>query len=63
VVAREALVNGKTLVDHHYAHLLVHGTPYAQAGTTKTARTLTRWKPGRDRCHILAELGIANPYQ
>jgi len=44
VVESEARALGKPLAEH-YAHLIVHGTLHAQAGTTKPARPTPRpWR-------------------
>ena len=45
VIEREAKEQNKSL-EEHYAHMIVHGTLHARAGTTKPARKMPkRWRP------------------
>jgi probable rRNA maturation factor len=59
VVAREAREQGKP-VEHHYAHLVVHGLLHLQGldhETDAEARVMERRE-----ARVLARLGIADPY-
>jgi len=60
VVAREALAQGKPLLEH-YAHLLVHGTLHAQGWDHETGEADAQAMEAREAA-VLAGLGFANPY-
>ena len=60
VVAREALAQGKSLLEH-YAHLLVHGTLHAQGWDHETGEADAQAMEAREAA-VLAGLGFANPY-
>ena len=60
VVAQEARENKKTL-QAHYAHLLVHGTLHAQGWDHETSAQDAEDMEAHE-AEILAELGIADPY-
>ncbi len=60
VVAQEARENNKTL-QAHYAHLLVHGTLHAQGWDHETSAQDAEDMEAYE-AEILAELGIADPY-
>lgn len=60
VVAREAAERGVPLADH-YAHLLVHGTLHAQGWDHETSAADAEAMEAQE-VHILARLGVENPY-
>ena len=60
VVAREAAEQRKPL-EHHYAHLLVHGTLHAQGWDHETSEADAEAMEARETA-ILAGLGQPNPY-
>jgi probable rRNA maturation factor len=60
VVAREATELGVSLADH-YAHLLVHGTLHAQGWDHETSEADANEMEAYETA-ILAELGVADPY-
>ncbi len=61
VVAREAVAQGKTL-QHHYMHLLVHGSLHAQGWDHDTSPAQARKMETRETA-ILARLGVPDPYR
>ncbi|NBX61917.1 MAG: rRNA maturation RNase YbeY [Betaproteobacteria bacterium] len=61
VVAAEAKAQGKTW-RAHYAHLLVHGTLHAQGWDHETSIKAAKAMEAYE-VHLLAGLGIGNPYR
>jgi probable rRNA maturation factor len=60
VVEREALAQGKTLIEH-YAHLLVHGALHAQGWDHEASAAQARQMQACETT-ILRALGFADPY-
>ena len=60
VVEREAVEQGKPLVDH-YAHLVVHGVLHAQGFDHQRAADARRMEARE--VELLAALGVADPYR
>ncbi len=61
VVALEAAAQGKTL-QHHYMHLLVHGSLHAQGWDHETSPAQAHQMETRETA-ILARLGVPDPYR
>jgi len=60
VVVREARQQGKR-IDHHWAHLLVHGVLHLLGHDHENERDAGRME--RRECRVLAEFGIPDPYR
>ena len=60
VVSREARQQGKAL-DHHWAHLIVHGVLHLLGHDHVNEHEAGRME--RRECRVLAEFGIPDPYR